>query len=912
MIELKYKTRNNSSPQGKAKVYFCCAEKDYALLDEISKEILEKQNCAIFYLEKNTVLSSEDEKDLLFQLSQMQLVVCPVTSNFLRDDCEALSREFMFAKKNNLPILPLMYENTLVSLFNQKCGDIQFLDKFQNDDTAISYDKKLTDLLGATLISDDTAEYIRKAFDAYIFLSYRKKDRQYANEVMKEIHKNDFAKSIAIWFDEFLVPGENFNDAIKKALNKSEYFALVVTPHLLENNNYVMTTEYPMAKKENKKIMPIETVETDKTELEEKYSNIPNVVNVSDANALSKLLLDNIKNIATKKSKSVEHNFCIALAYLYGVDVEVNREYAFELLEECAKEKYEPAIRYLSSFYKEGYYVSQDLNKSIKYAQDLLKINEKQQDTLQGKEIYLSNLVELAFLQNQVYNFDEAVRLQKKVIKLLKENADIKNRDYVLIKETVELSSYYINQRDFNKAEKCLLTAVEDSKKYKRKDKGYLLATTYNRLGVFYKNLKSRYGFCAQLEEDMMKNAYKLRKELASSGTDMDLTRFAIASDNLAEIYREQGMYEIAKDYSKDAVAIFKDLSSKSTSGLYHYGISLDNYYQILLNEQQPCLDIKLEALDIFSKLVSLNAEAYIYDYALCVTGYVHNPEIIHGNMDKAYTIIDDLLTKLKELSNKQNSLFYGYCEHLKKFAHYYVSCGHPDKAMPLFETLKNETESKLDNIDNLENYSFAVLNIVNQTYKKEQILDIKALEKLTDLWANVDRKFEQLATHHLYAFVHFCSNISKECDADFSHIYETAKKYIEPITEPYASSDRAKIYRDLVNYAKTAPEGLDYLQKSYESFNVSKSVIRDDYENLGDLAYELGMIYGEQYEDDKAIEYLKTAFDSYRTICTFQDRYKYFSKFENAYAALRQLLNEHDRLREMSKIDDIYDELDY
>ena len=912
MVELKYKTRNNSSPQGKAKVYFCCAEKDYALLDEISKEILEKQNCAIFYLEPNTVLSSEDEKDLLFQLSQMQLVVCPVTSNFLRDDCTALSREFMFAKKNNLPILPLMYENALVNLFNQKCGDIQFLDKFQSDETAISYDKKLTDLLGTTLISDDTAEYIRQAFDAYIFLSYRKKDRQYANEVMKEIHKNDFAKSIAIWFDEFLVPGENFNDAIKKALNKSEYFALVVTPHLLENNNYVMTTEYPMAKKENKKIMPIEAVETDKAELKDNYSNIPNSVSVNDANALSKLLLDNIKNIATKKSKSVEHNFCIALAYLYGIDVEVNREYAFELLEECARKKYEPALKYLSAFYKEGYYVSQDLNKSIKYAQELLKVNEKKQDTLEGKEAYLNCLVELAFLQNQVYNFDEAVKLQKKVIKLLKGNADIHNGDYRLINETVELSSFYINQRDFNNAEKCLQTAIEDAKKYKRKDKGYLLASTYNRLGVFYKSLKSQYDFCVDLEEEMMKNAYELRKKLVSSGEDLDLTLFAIANDNLAEIYRERKFYETAEGYSKEAVAIFKELSTKSTSGLYHYGISLDNKYQILMEQNKPCIDIKLEALDIFSKLVSLNPEAYIYDYALCVTGYVYNPEIIHKNMDNAYKIIDDLLMQLKQLSNKQSSLFYGYCEHLQKFAHYYISSGHTDKAIPLFETLTKETESRLDNLDYLQLYSYAVLSLVKQTFLSQRVVDIKVLVNLTNLWVNVDRKYEELTLKHLSAFVHFCSELSKQCNVDFSYIYETTKQYIEPITEPYASSYRGRIYKDLFNYAKTAPELLDYLQKAYDSFNVSKTVIREDYENLGDMAYELGIIYRDQWDDDKAIDYLKTSFESYQTLCTFQDKYKYFSKFENAYGVLRELLDEHDRLSEIDKIDDIYDELDY
>ena len=72
----------------------------------------------------------------------------------------------------------------------------------------------------ASLVSDEMAEKVRAAFDAYIFLSYRKKDRKYANELMRLIHKNDFCRDIAIWYDEYLVPGEDFNNAITEALKR--------------------------------------------------------------------------------------------------------------------------------------------------------------------------------------------------------------------------------------------------------------------------------------------------------------------------------------------------------------------------------------------------------------------------------------------------------------------------------------------------------------------------------------------------------------------------------------------------------------------------------------------------------------------------------------------------------------------
>lgn len=92
---------------------------------------------------------------------------------------------------------------------------------------------------------------------------------------MRLIHKNKFCRDIAIWYDEFLKPGENFNDSIKEALQKSNLFVLAVTPNLVNETNYIMTTEYPMAQQEGKPILPVELVTTDHKELAEKYEGIP-------------------------------------------------------------------------------------------------------------------------------------------------------------------------------------------------------------------------------------------------------------------------------------------------------------------------------------------------------------------------------------------------------------------------------------------------------------------------------------------------------------------------------------------------------------------------------------------------------------------------------------------------------------
>lgn len=48
-----------------------------------------------------------------------------------------------------------------------------------NDDTVIKFEDKLIMYLGSVLIGDEMADRVRAAFDAYVFLSYRKKDRKY-------------------------------------------------------------------------------------------------------------------------------------------------------------------------------------------------------------------------------------------------------------------------------------------------------------------------------------------------------------------------------------------------------------------------------------------------------------------------------------------------------------------------------------------------------------------------------------------------------------------------------------------------------------------------------------------------------------------------------------------------------------
>jgi len=403
MIKLKYKTRENTSPQGKPRVYFCCHPEDFSkYFETVANEVLEKQNCTIWYVDEDT--SRDDE--FFGDLKQMQLFVMPVTTNLLCSPNVALYSEFKFAVENHIPVLPLMQENGLEKLFNEKCGDLQFLDKHNVDSTAIGYDEKLQKYLETVLIGDELAEKIRAAFDAYVFLSYRKKDRRYAQELMRLIHKNEFCRDIAIWYDEFLTPGENFNDSIKKALQKSGLFVLTVTPNLINEQNYIMTTEYPMARQEGKPVLPAELVPTDRGILSEKYADIPDPTNAYNDVELSEALLDSIKRMNIKENDiSPEHNFFIGLAYLGGVDVEVDYERAIDLIGKAADSGLLEAIKKLVTIYHKGIGVKKDVLTAIKW-----QLKALSSLSLKNEENY-ADVILLGELYQEVGNYKEAKKL---------------------------------------------------------------------------------------------------------------------------------------------------------------------------------------------------------------------------------------------------------------------------------------------------------------------------------------------------------------------------------------------------------------------------------------------------------------------------------------------------------------------
>ena len=531
-MALLYKTRGNSSPQGKPKVYFSCHPDDFLFLDAVSEEILREVNCAVFYRDHSVTNSAEHLRDL----EEMNLIVVPVTTRFLTSPSVARDVEFSFSLKKRIPVLPLMQESGLAELFNKVCGNLQFLDKNARDDTAIPYKEKLRTFLNSILLGDKLAEEVRKAFDAYIFLSYRKKDREYAKKLMKLIHENEFCRDVAIWYDEFLTPGENFNDTIATALKKSKLFALAVTPNLVNETNYIMTTEYPMAKNSGKPILPVLLKKTRNRFLKQKYPEIPKPVRASHPKSLAKALTNALENIVLRANDSdPKHTFFIGLAYLLGIDVEKNHKRALSLIVSAAKQGLPEAIEKLVSMYQTGDGVKRDYRIAISWQNRLVNIycanfNREKEEYRAG--LYLTAIGKLGDMYQDVGNLKAA-----------------EQEFHRLISETHVITVLYEWIRIFD-----------------------FFSVGYNRLGDIAK-INGNYDAAQEYYQFFLDASEIVYEEMGSVGSRRNL---AISYSRLGEISKARGQLDLALDYYRRALDIDQAIMDESDSATSRYYLAVD------------------------------------------------------------------------------------------------------------------------------------------------------------------------------------------------------------------------------------------------------------------------------------------------------------------------------------------------
>ena len=650
-MELRYITNGMSSPEGKPRVYFSCHPDDFDLaFPLIPEDILRHVNCAVWY--DTDPAAAPDRRELEEVLDEMQLVVFAVTSRFLYEENRARNIELPLALEKHMPILPIMLENGLGYKFSNICAKIQVVSKYAADPTATPYEEVLATFLHAVLIGDELAEKVRNAFDAYVFLSYRKKDRRHARRLMRLIHENEAYENIAIWFDEFLVPGEGFNEAIADAFEKSSLFAMAVTPHLEEDGNYVMRVEYPMARDRVKKdskfaIVPVEMYEPEDGEEgkdwrintkklrrhgEFRYRKICRLRNEHRRPQLDSVFLRALNRIAKKENDgSPQHRFFIGLAYLNGIDVETNYEKALKLIR-AAAEAEDPcmeATEKLADMYLHGDGVPYDLQKAMQWQETLaaqyLRAYTKDHDPDAHKgfgTLYFKSLLKLSDIQREAGKIPDAVETARQALTFtdrLLEEVGIREqeRDRALLLN--RLGSLYRKQKEYAAAEDCFIKscriyerqAREIGTRRVRRD----LSVSYEHLGDLRREQKDPAG-----AESYYSKAEKIRKELekeaSSPGTRRDLS---LILTKLGNIYKDRKNPDLAQKYYGEALEMDRVLAAelRTPQSRDDYGVSLSktgDIYKMLGNLPEASARYG-QALDLFTKNKKTTASPFFLDH---------------------------------------------------------------------------------------------------------------------------------------------------------------------------------------------------------------------------------------------------------------------------------------------------------
>lgn len=420
-MEFLFKTRASVNPKGKPRVYFTCHPDDFVKhFQRLCDDILEVQDCAIYYTEDMS--HRMDEQDQEMGLKQMSLFVVPVTFKLLTTPNRAMQEDIAYAKRHHIPILPFMMEPHIDHIYSHpdNFGECQYLYPDSRDTTQIPYKDRLKNYLNGVLISDTVVSRIKAAFDAYVFLSYRKKDRFHANLLLKKIHEIPHFRDTAIWYDEFLTPGESFKENISQILNKSQDFLLMVTPNLLEENNYVKDIEYPMAVNTNMPILPIEMVKTDRDALSKAFNGIPECIDPGDLS--NRMLASSPTNSTSDADRSPEHLFLMGLAYLQGVDVEVNRERAIALITAAAEAGHREAIEKLYRLYSgEDGNAFTNQSKALKWGEKIVEYTQQlwgpqHPNTLTAKAKLAATLSALKQYEKAAEILEAVYRVRKEVL----------------------------------------------------------------------------------------------------------------------------------------------------------------------------------------------------------------------------------------------------------------------------------------------------------------------------------------------------------------------------------------------------------------------------------------------------------------------------------------------------------------
>ena len=235
MYNFKYKART-MHPQGVPKVYFCCHPDDFdKYYDIISDTILSVLDCCVYYCDNP---QPEDEY-FLFDLSQMQVFVVPVTKKTLYAPNSAMDSEISYALQHHIPVLPIILESGLEEIAHNKLHDLVCIKWYA--DTDIDFLAEQLKNVFTPILSPRVSE------GSWIFLSHSSADiekvRAKRNEFEK-LRQNPLAFHLKCLKTDTVEGRKELEGLIKREIDSRDWFVFCESDAARKSQYVNMEKEY--------------------------------------------------------------------------------------------------------------------------------------------------------------------------------------------------------------------------------------------------------------------------------------------------------------------------------------------------------------------------------------------------------------------------------------------------------------------------------------------------------------------------------------------------------------------------------------------------------------------------------------------------------------------------------------------
>ena len=545
--------KGNFSGHGLPKIFLACHPEDTSFCRTVTEDIQRISNCAVYFLKKTAAVP--DPKLLVFELAEMSAMVLLVTGRFLRESFLLKRAVLETAETRHIPIIPIKMEENIEELFCSQMdtltegrGKLQMLSYHSKDATKIPYDEKLAAALRPILPLEDDHLQIRQSFSSRIFLSYRKKDRAYARTLMMTLHGIEGFYHFSIWYDELLSIGERWDEEILEQLRSSDIFLLLVTPSILEADNYCHTHEYPEAKAQGMELIAVQMDRMDSEQLRvfrEMYPDMGVPLDGADPNTLETIFRRHLPHLEDDPNT----RYYIGLAFLMGVNVEKNAELAVCLITSAAEDGLIHAMERLADMYHSGIGTAIDHYRSALWQEKAARALQEAFEEMSTDDSAFRScdaMVKLIHVWLDIGEYEKAACAVRQLIgwmNTLQEKVHSSIVSHYLATAVSLMGTISFAQRDFDQA---LFYSRENCRIHEALLHSSDTETNRHNLSVAYEGLGLLYFKLRKYDDAQMwyEKALKIRAELFRTRNNRD------AASSIVHLHEEIGdLYLRKRDY---------------------------------------------------------------------------------------------------------------------------------------------------------------------------------------------------------------------------------------------------------------------------------------------------------------------------------------------------------------------------